>query len=107
MVRDDGGVTSTASWTATRSPPVAVGLGGAGDAAVQAGEDGGIAATGEFRPFDDVGDHADVRVLGFVPGNERTLLLVADVDREGDGHAGEDDGVVEGDQSQVGHGVVR
>jgi hypothetical protein len=36
-----------------------------------------------------------------VAGNEHDALVIADVDRQGDAHVGEDDGVVERDESQA------
>jgi hypothetical protein len=38
-----------------------------------------------------------------VPGDEQNAGLVADLDRQGDIHAGEDDGVLEWDQEKFRH----
>jgi hypothetical protein len=84
-------------------PTRRIGLRGARDAAVPARQDGGVAAAGELQTLDHVDDRADVRVLGLVTRYQEDLFLLADVDREGHGHAREDDGVVEGDQSQGRH----
>ena len=80
-----------------------VGGGGAGDAAVQAGEGDGVDAARQPHVLADLGHQADVGVLGAVPRDEQNAGLVADVHRQGDIHAGEDDGVLEWDQEKFRH----
>jgi hypothetical protein len=81
----------------------AVGVGGAGDAAGQALEHRAAAAAGEADGLGDPGDRPDLGVLAVVARDEEDALLAGRVDREGDVHRGEDDGVVEGDEQQGGH----
>ena len=81
-----------------------VGVGRAGDAAAGALERAPCAPPGRRDPLGDAGDGADGGVLALVPRDEQDLLVVADVDRQGDVHRREDDGVVEGDEEQVRHG---
>ena len=78
-------------------------MGGADDGAVQAGQGDGAAAAGEADALVDLGDGADLRVLLLVLGHEQHAGLVAGVDRQRDGHAREDDGVLERDEQQVAH----
>ena len=75
-----------------------VGLGGAGDAAVQPAQRGRAAAAGQADGVRDLGDGADLGELGLVTGDEQDALLVADVDGQRDVHGREDDGVVERNQ---------
>ena len=49
---------------------------------------------GEADAFGHLGHGSDLRVLLLVLGDEQDALFVADVDRQGDGHAGEDNGVL-------------
>ena len=93
------------SSTSTRRRPVGSVLGGAGDAAVEAVQRDGLDAAGQADVVGDLGDGADGRELGLVPGHEQHALLVGDVDGERHGHVGEDDGVVERDQEEAGHEV--
>ena len=79
-----------------------IGLGDADDAAGSAGEHGAASAAGQADAVGDRGDGADGGVLALVTGHEHDALGVADVDGEGDVHRGEDHGVVEGDQEQLG-----
>ena len=72
-------------------------LRGAGDAAVQPGQHDGAAAAGQPDALDHLGDDADGGVVVVMTGDEEHAGLVTHVDRQGDGHAGEHDGVVEGD----------
>ena len=89
--------------TSTSSRPgVRVGLGGADDAAGDAGEDGAAGAAGQADAVGDRGDGADGGVLAVVAGDEHDALGVADVDGQGDVHRGEDHGVVERDEEQLG-----
>ena len=74
----------------------------ADDGAMQAVERDGTHAAGKADAVGDLGDGADVRVLVLVPRHEQDAVLVADVDRQGDGHAREHDGVLERDEQQVG-----
>ena len=61
-------------------------------------------AAGQADALGDAGDRADRGVLALVARDEQDALLVADVDRQRDVHGREDDGVVEGDEEQRGHG---
>ena len=79
-----------------------VGVGGADDAAVQPGEGDGARAAGQADAVGDLGDGADRGVLVLVPRHQQHAVLVADVHRQGDGHAREHDGVVERDEQQFG-----
>ena len=81
-----------------------VGLGGAGDRAVQAVQRHGGVAAGQPHPVGHLGDGADLRVLAVVLGHEQHALLVADVDRQRHVHVGEDDDVVERDEQELAHG---
>ena len=83
--------------------PVEVGDGGTDDAARDALEGGAAAAAGQARAIGHVRDGADGGVLTVVARDQHDLLGVTDVDRERDVHGGEDDGVVEGDEQEVGH----
>ena len=83
-----------------------VGVGGAGDAAVQAGQADGAAAAGQADAVADLGDGADLRVLALVARHEQHALLVADVDGEGDVHVREDDDVVQRDEQQRAQGFL-
>ena len=82
------------------------GVGGAGDAAVQAGQHDRVPAAGQAHVLADVGDGADVRELVLVARDEQDTLLVADVDRQRQRHRREDDDVLEGDQQQSAHGSL-
>ena len=84
-------------------PALRVGLGRAGDAAVQALDRD---RDGASRQPDAVGharDRPDGGVLPLVLGHEENTVLVADVDRQRHVHVGEDDDVVERDEQQLGH----
>ena len=79
-----------------------VGLGCAGDAAMQAGERHRVAATGQPHVLVDLCDGPDRGELGVVPRDQQHLLLGRrDGDRERQGHMGEDDGVVQWDQEEL------
>jgi hypothetical protein len=66
---------------------------------MEAGERNGEAgAAREADTLGHLGHGSDLRVLLLMLRNEQNALLVADVDRQRDGHAGEDDGVFEGDE---------
>ena len=60
-------------------------------------------APGQAHVLAHLGHQANVRVVGAVPGDEQNAGLFADVDRQGDIHAGEDDGVLEWDQEKFRH----
>ena len=80
-----------------------VGLGGAGDPAVEPFERD---RDGAARQPDAVGharDGADRGVLALVLGDEQHALLVADLDRQRHVHVREDDDVVERDEQELGH----
>ena len=81
-----------------------VGVRRAGDAARDALEHGAAGAAGQADALGDAGDGADGGVLALVARDEQDALLVADVDGQRDVHRREDDGVVEGDEKQCGHG---
>ena len=83
-------------------PSVGAGVGGAGDAAVQAGEGDRAAAAGEAHALGDLGDGPDARVLALVHRHEEHALVVADVDGQRHRHVREDDAVLERDQQQIG-----
>ncbi len=78
-------------------------MGGADDAAVQAGEGDGAAATGEADAVGHLGDGADGGVLLLVLRHQQDARLVTGVDRQRDGHAREHHGVLERDEQQVAH----
>ena len=80
-----------------------IGVGGTGHTAVQCGQGDGLDAAGKPDAVGDLGHGPDAAVGVLVARNEQHPLLVADVDGEGDGHVGEDDGVVQGDQQHGGH----
>src|SRR5829696_5326124 len=80
-----------------------IGVGGAGDAARDAGEGDGAAAAGQAHAVGDLGDRAHGGEFAFVAGDEQDARLVADVDGERDVHRGEDDGVIEGYEEESGH----
>ena len=80
-------------------------MGGARDAAMEAVQGDGAAAAREAHRPGHLGDGADAGVLALVHGHEEDALLVAGLDREGDGHVREDDRVFQGDQQQVRHGL--
>ena len=71
------------------------GLGGAGEAAVQADDRGDRAAVGQLAALDHLGDDADAAELAVAAGQQEDALLVADVDRQRRGDGGEDDCFVE------------
>ena len=83
--------------------PLRVGLGGAGDAAVQRRELDGADAAGQSHALAHLGDDADLGVVALVTRDEQHLRLVPWIDRQGHFHAGEDDGVFEGDQKKFWH----
>ena len=80
-----------------------VGVGGADDAAVQAGQRNGDGTAGQADSVGHLGDGADLRVLLLVPGHQQDARFVAGVDRQRDGHAREHHGVLERDEQQVAH----
>ena len=82
-----------------------IGVRGACDAAVEAGERDGAAAARQADLLDDLGNGADLGVLALVDRDEQDALLVADVDGERDGHVGEDNDVFERNQEQSCHRV--
>ena len=73
--------------------------GGAGHAAVEAVQHDGAAAAGQAHLLRHLGDDADRRVLRLVARDEEDALGVADLERQRDGHGGEDDCLFERDQS--------
>ena len=77
-----GGRSRRAAPRPRRAGGRGVGLGGAGDAAVEPFERDGGRAAGQPDAVGHVGDGADVGVLALVLGHEQDALLVADVDRQ-------------------------
>jgi hypothetical protein len=73
--------------------------GGAGHATMEAVQHDGAPAAGQAHLLRHLGDDADRRVLRLVARDEEHALRVPDLERQGDGHGGEDDGVFECDQS--------
>jgi hypothetical protein len=59
-----------------------------------------VAAAGQPQPLTDLGDRADLEELVLVTGHEHDALVLPDLDRQRDAHAGEHDGVLERDQAQ-------
>ncbi len=78
-------------------------MGGADDAAVQAGQRNGDGTAGQADTVGHLGDGADLRVLLLVPRHQEDARLVTGVDRQRDGHAREHHGVLERDEQQVAH----
>jgi hypothetical protein len=72
------------------------GLGAAGDQPAVEADDGGdgAAATGDAG-LDHLGDDADAAVLAVTARDQEDALLLADVDRQGRGHGGKDDCLVQ------------
>ena len=79
---------------------------GAGLRSVQAGQRQGPTAAGQADALLDLGDRADAREGALMLGNEQDLVLVAGVDGEGHVHVGEDDGVLERDETKAVQGTV-
>ena len=88
-------------------PAAGIGLGGAGDAAVQTVQGDGAAAAGKTDGVGHLGDGADARVLALVLGDEQDAALVADVDRQRHVHVREDDDVVEWNEQELAHGLLQ
>jgi hypothetical protein len=61
----------------------------------------GASAARQPDSVNDLRDRADVGKFGFVSRNEQDSLLLADVDRERQGHAREGHDVVERDQKKT------
>ena len=95
-----GGSSSGCSSHLDPEPALRIGVGGAGDSAVQADETDGRAAAGQAHALGDLGDRADLCVLALVPRHEQDALLVADVGGDRDVHVREDDDVVKRDKQQ-------
>ena len=83
-------------------PAERVGVGRADCGAMEAIERDGTHAAANADAVGDLGDGADGGVLVLVTRHEHDAVLVAHVDGEGDVHAGEDDGVFERDEQQIG-----
>ena len=79
-------------------------MGGADDAAMEAVERDGAHAAAHPNAIGDLGNGADGRVFAFVTRHEHNAILVPDVHREGDVHAGEDDRVLQRDEQEIGQG---
>ena len=78
-----------------------VGLRGTGQPAVQADHGRDRLAAARDAVLDHLGDDADAPVLAVAARDEEDALLLADVDRQGRGHGGEDDRLVQGNQPIV------
>ena len=63
----------------------------------------GVSSAGEAHTLGDRGDDADLGELGVVARDEHDALVIAHRGGERDAHAGENDGVIEGDQAQRAH----
>ncbi len=77
--------------------PVLVGVAGhgrAGHAAMQAEHGRDLGAATRPAPLDHLGDHADAAELAVATGKQEDPLLVAGVDGQGGGYAGEDDRLI-------------
>jgi len=81
--------------------PKGIGVRRANHGAMQARESNGVAASGETDAIGNLGHGADLRVLVLVLRDEQNAILIACVDRQGDGHAREHHGVLERDEQQV------
>ena len=81
--------------------PEGIGVRRADHGAMQAGEGDGLAASGEADAIGNLGHGADLRVLVLVLRDEQDAILVACVDRQGDGHAREHHRVLERNEQQV------
>ena len=79
---------------------------GAGEPAMEADHGRGRAAAARTTSLDHLGDDADAAVLAVVLGEEEDAILLADVDRQGRGNAGEDKCIVKRDQ-EIGHSSVQ
>jgi hypothetical protein len=82
---------------------VAVGSGGAGQCTVEAHQRHGVAPAAKLDALGDLGDDADLRVFVAAARHQQDAGVGARIDGEGYRHAGEDDGVVEGNQSIGSH----
>ena len=82
-----------------------IGLGGAGNGAVQPVQGDCASASGQAHLVGHFRDRADLCVLALVLGHEQHALVVADVDRQRHAHVGEDDDVVQGDEQKLRHCV--
>jgi hypothetical protein len=75
---------------------VLAGLGPAGDQpAVEADDGGDRTAAAAEAGLDHLGDDADAAELAVAARHQEDALVLADVDRQGRGHGGEDDCLVE------------
>ena len=63
-----------------------------------------VRAAGQAAALVDLGDRADLRVVALVARHEQHALLVAGVERQGDRHVREDDGVVQWNEQVFLHG---
>jgi hypothetical protein len=81
-------------------PALGVGMGGAGDSAVESDEIDRCDAAGQANPLGNFGDRADRCVLAVMSWHEQHTVLFAHVGGDGDVHVGEDDDVVKWDKQQ-------
>ena len=63
----------------------------------------GVDAAGQAHPLAHLGDDADGGVVALVARHQEHLRLVARIDRQGDLHAGKDDGVFKRNQEKSWH----
>ena len=80
-----------------------VALGGAGNAAGDAGELHGSRTAGQADAVGHLGDGADLGEFVVVPRDQEDAILVTDVDGERHVHGGEDHGVIQRDENHRGH----
>src|SRR4051812_17196911 len=98
-VRPSTGTVSSRSSTSTRRRPWAS-VWAAPATPRPALQSARAGAAGEADPLGDAGDRADLGVLAVVTRHEQQALVAAGVDRKGDLHRREDDGVIEGDEEE-------
>ena len=103
-VCSSSGWPSWTSCTSMRRELVAVlaGVAGAGEPAMQADHGRDRVAAARDAALDHLGDDADTAELAVATGKQEDAILLADVDRQGRGDAGEDDCIVKWDQA-IGH----
>src|SRR5687768_15505091 len=82
---------------------VAVGGGGAGQRPVDAHQRHSVAAAAELDALGDLGDDTDLGVLVAAARHQQHAGVGAGIDGQGHRHAGEYDGVIQGNQSIGSH----
>ena len=98
-----GGVVVRPLLDLDAQPAARVGLGGAGDAAVQARQRGGAAAARKPDAVGDLGDGADLGVVVLVARHQQDAVFRPDVDGERHAHVREDDDVLQWNEQQLAH----